>query len=158
MKKGLLVTLSTLTGAAIGAGLTKKTTSKQAREANKFAKKHLALYLMMNEWVHVKQDGKSIAKYFEKHNYRKIAVYGMNYVGETLLRELEGSEIEVMYAIDKNADDIYVDVDVVKPDAELAEVDAIVVTPITFFEEIEEMLSERMDCPIISLEDILYEV
>jgi hypothetical protein len=37
-------------------------------------------------------------------------------------------------------------------------VDAIVVTAITFFDEIEEKLSEKIDCPIISLDDILYEV
>lgn len=158
MKKGLLATLSTLTGAVVGAGLTMKTTSKQTEDAKKLAKKHLALYLMMNEWVHVRQDGKSIVDYFEKQEYKKIAIYGMNYVGETLLRELQGSEIEVMYAIDKNADAIYADVDVVKPDSELAEVDVIVVTPITFFDEIEEMLSEKINCPIVSLEDILYEV
>ena len=40
----------------------------------------------------------------------------------------------------------------------LETVDAVVVTAITFFDEIEERLSEKVDCPIISLEDILYEV
>jgi hypothetical protein len=51
-----------------------------------------------------------------------------------------------------------VDVDVVTMDDDLEEVDAIVVTAITFFDEIEEKLSAKIDCPIISLEDILYEV
>lgn len=46
----------------------------------------------------------------------------------------------------------------VTPDCYLDTVDAIVVTSITFFEEIEEMLKEKVDCPIISLDDILYEV
>ena len=41
---------------------------------------------------------------------------------------------------------------------DLKPVDAIVVTAITFFDEIKEKLSEKIDCPIISLEDILYEV
>ncbi len=36
-------------------------------------------------------------------------------------------------------------------------VDAIVVTAITFYDEIKEELSRKIDCPIISLEDILYE-
>ena len=63
-----------------------------------------------------------------------------------------------MYGIDKKADSIYADVDVVSIDDDLAPVDVIVVTAITFFDEIEENLSEKLDCPIISLEDILYEV
>ena len=62
------------------------------------------------------------------------------------------------YAIDKNADMIYANVDVVTPDDELEPVDVIVVTAIYYFDEIEEDLSEKVDCPIISLEDILYEI
>lgn len=41
---------------------------------------------------------------------------------------------------------------------ELQDVDAILITEITFFDEIEEKLSEKTDCSIIYLEDILYEV
>ena len=40
------------------------------------------------------------------------------------------------YAIDKNADGIYSDVEIVTPQEELKEVDAIVVTPVFYFDEI----------------------
>ena len=82
----------------------------------------------------------------------------MSYAGETLINELKGTNVSVAYGIDKKADSIYADVDVVSIDDDLAPVDVIVVTAITFFDEIEENLSEKLDCPIISLEDILYEV
>lgn len=82
----------------------------------------------------------------------------MSYAGETLVEELKDSNIEVKYGIDKNADSMYIDVDVLTIEDDLESVDAIVVTAITFFDEIEEKLSEKMDCPIISLEDILYEI
>ena len=72
--------------------------------------------------------------------------------------ELEGSGITIKYGIDQRASNIYEEFDVVSPEDELEEVDAIVVTPIKFFDEIEERLSEKVNCPIISLEDILYEV
>lgn len=120
--------------------------------------KHLALFLMMNQWVKVKQEGKNLASYFEQNEYQKIAIYGMSYAGETLVEELKDSNIEVKYGIDKNADSMYIDVDVLTIEDDLESVDAIVVTAITFFDEIEEKLSEKMDCPIISLEDILYEI
>jgi hypothetical protein len=64
----------------------------------------------------------------------------------------------VAYGIDQNADSIYADVDIVTMDDDLEVVDAIVVTAITFFDEIEGKLSGKIDCPIISLEDVLYEV
>lgn len=82
----------------------------------------------------------------------------MSHVGETLINKLSGSNVEIVYAIDKNVDSIYADVEVVIEEHELQDVDAIVVIVITFCDEIEEMLSEKMDCLVISLEDILYEV
>ena len=82
----------------------------------------------------------------------------MSYAGEALLDELKDSKVKVVYGIDQNADSIYTDVDIVSADDDLEDVDAIVVTAITFFDEIEDKLSNKVSCPIISLEDILYEV
>lgn len=158
MKKPLISILSALTGAALGAGAVKKLTGDKTKKAWDYADKHLALFLMMNQWVKVKQEGKNLADYLKRNGYKKIAVYGMSYAGETLVDELKGSGVEVAYGIDKKADSIYADVDVVSMDDGLAEVDAIVVTAVTFFDEIEDELSEKVDCPVISLEDILYEV
>ena len=64
----------------------------------------------------------------------------------------------VKYVIDKNAETIYADVDIVRPEDTLEAVDAIVVTATYYFDEIEEALCEKVDCPVISLEDVLYEV
>ena len=82
----------------------------------------------------------------------------MKELGERLYDELRDSEVEVKYIIDKNADAIYADIDVLTPEDELEEVDAIVVTAIHYFDEIEEMLEQKVDCPILSLEDIVYEI
>ena len=162
MKKGVVGVLSLLVGAAAGAMAGAVSVGKNASEriSDKqiLSDKHLELYLMMNQWVKVKQDGKNLSTYFEKNGYKKIAIYGMNYAGETLLGELKGTDTEVAYAIDKNADTIYTEVDVYSIGDDLAAVDAVVVTPITFFDEIEEEMSKKVNCPIISLYDILYEV
>lgn len=158
MKKGMISVLSVLAGAAVGAGTIGKMAGKATDKAQAMSDKHLALFLMMNQWVKVKQEGKNLSSYFEEKGYKKIAVYGMSYAGETLLDELKDSEVEVAYGIDKNADGIYADVDIVSVDDELDDVDAIIVTAITFFDEIDEKLSQKINCPIISLEDVLYEV
>ena len=158
MKKGVIAVLSSLAGIAVGGGLVGKKATEGIQKQKECADKHLALYLMMNQWVKVKQKNKSIAEYLEKNGYKEIAIYGMHYAGETLLSELEGSNIKIKYGIDQKADERYSDIDVVSPDSEMPNVDAVVVTAITFFDEIEEKLSGKMDCPILSLEDILYEV
>ncbi len=158
MKKAIISVLSVLAGAAAGAGTVKKLTMEETENIRARSDKHLALFLMMNQWVRVKQEGKNLTEYFEKNGYHRIAVYGMSYAGETLIEELKGTKTEVAYGIDRNADTIYSDIDIVSMEDSLEAVDAVVVTAITFFDEIEQKLSEKMECPVLSLEDILYEI
>lgn len=120
--------------------------------------KYRALFLMMNQWVTIKQEGKNLAAYFVKKGYNKIAVYGMSYAGKSLINELKGTDVQVVYGIDKNVSSIQEDIRIVTMEDILEEVDAIVVTAITYFVEIEDKLSKKVSCPIISLEDVLYEV
>ena len=140
-----------------GALATGKFAVNKVEEIQTLSDKHLVLFKMMNQWVRVKQDGKNLSSYFEQHGYNKIAVYGMSYAGETLVNELKGSDIEIAYGIDRK-EEVFSYIDVITMEGSLPEVDAVVVTAITFFDEIEESLKRNVTCPIISLEDILYEV
>ncbi|GFI15958.1 hypothetical protein IMSAGC009_01118 [Lachnospiraceae bacterium] len=158
MKKGIVGALSLLAGVAGGAIGVGKITGGKVEGWKQLSDKHLALFLMMNQWVKVKQEGKNLSSYFENNNYKKIAIYGMSYAGETLVDELKDTDISIEYGIDKKADTIYSDISMFTMEDTLEEVDAVVVTAITFFDAIEEKLSEKLDCPILSLEDILYEI
>lgn len=162
MKKGVIAVLSTLAGmtagAAAGAGVVGNIQAGHMDKMRKMSDKHLALFQLMNQWVKVKQKGINLSEYFEKKGYQTIAIYGMSYAGETLFEELQNTSVAVAYGIDKNAGSIFTDVDVISPEEELDKVDAIVVTSVTFFDEIEQTLSQKTDCPIISLEDILYDI
>lgn len=158
MKKPVVSILSALMGAAVGAGVAGKDSMEKQRRLQAASDKHFALFQMMNQWVRVKQQGKNLSEYFEKAGYKNIAIYGMNYAGQTLVEELKNTETRVEYGIDRNADCIYADVDVVSGNETLEPVDVIVVTAITFFDEIETALSDKTECPIISLEDVLYGV
>ncbi|MCD8038929.1 MAG: hypothetical protein LUE96_07590 [Lachnospiraceae bacterium] len=158
MKKGAVSRLSAVAGAVAGAVTAGRMASKATNKAQIMSDKHLALYLLMNQWVAVKQEGKNLKDYFEENGYKTIAIYGMSYVGERLVEELRDSDINIKYAIDKSADSIYSAVKIVAMDEDLEDVDAIIVTPVFFFDEIEAKLMDKMQCPIISIEDVLYEV
>lgn len=162
MKKGLNGVGSTIVGMLIGAvaggGAAGTVSSKKIKDMSQRGAKVHQLYMAFDQWLRIRQEGKTLVEYFKRQDYKTVAIYGMKELGERLYDELEGSGITVRYIIDKNADSIYADVDVVAPDEKLDPVDVIVVTALYYFDEIEEMLSERVDCPIISLEDILYEV
>lgn len=158
MKKALSTLLGMAAGAAAGGIAAKQASVKKIKKMNEGGAKVHELYMAFDQWLQIRQEGKTLVEYFTKNGYKTVAVYGMKELGERLIDELKGSGVTVSYAIDKNADSIYAEVDVVTPDEELAEVDVIVVTAITYFDEIEEMLCEKVDCPIVSLEDILYEI
>lgn len=158
MKRGFISALSMLTGTAVGVGVVKKVTEDKLKKAEKMSDKYLELFLMMNLWVKVKQEGKNLSSYFEKRGYANIAIYGMSHAGETLVDELRDTDTHVVYGIDKNVGAVHSDIDMFSLDDNFEKVDAVVVTAITFFNEIAEQLVEKINCPIISLEDVLYEV
>lgn len=156
MKKGFSIVLGIVAGAVTGGIANNRILSKKIKKMSEAHAKLYELYMAFDQWIRIRQEGKTLVDYFAKNGYRTVAVYGMKELGERLCDELKGSDIVVSYAIDKNADSIYASVDVVTPDEELEPVDVIVVTAITYFNEIEEILCKKIECPIISLEDILY--
>ena len=88
--------------------------------------------MAFDQWLRIRQEGKTLVDFFEKNDYKTVAIYGMKELGERLYDELENSGITVKYIIDKNADTIYADVDVLTPDDELEPVDVVVVTAIYY--------------------------
>lgn len=158
MRKCMYFLIGSLMGMTASLQLFVRPISQKKYKAEKMSAKHHDLYMLMNDWVYVKQQNKSLTQYFEKHKYNRIAIYGINYVGLTLLSELQNSDVEVVAGIDQNVKDATADIRILKPNEFAEDVDAIVVTPITFFGEIADMLeSKNLNCPIISIKDIVFE-
>lgn len=158
MKKGQQITFLVLSIGVISSLLIMRLQQSCINHWKTLAAKNRALFILMNQWVNIKQEGKSLRSYFIKNNYRRIAIYGMGEIGAHLVKELKNSDIEVLYAIDRNARNIHSDVKVVTIDDDLLTADAIVVTLTGCFDEIFDALSKRVSCPIISIEDMLNEI
>lgn len=120
------------------------------------AKKLNCFYQLLIQWLVLKRDGKNLAEYFKYNGYDNIAIYGMRELGEQLLLELLKTDIHVKYIIDKNAEEIVCDLPKFKPEDMLPQVDAIIVTAIYYYPDIQETLEQKVKCPIISLEDVIY--
>lgn len=157
MKKSIAV-LTGMLGFVGGAFTIGRMVSKTSNEWKKMSDKNLTNMQLFNQWMMVKQSGKNLKDYFERNNYKKIVVYGMSHAGERLIDELKGTDIEVVAGIDRNAKGIFLDVPVLLPEDQIPDADCMVVTPVFFFDEIVDKMSQKLSCPIISLEDILYEV
>lgn len=159
MKKGLGTVLTTIIGAAVGAIAMNISQTKKIEKKQEKVDKFKNYYTMLNQWLMLKQEGKSLEKYFIDNGYKTIAIYGMGEMGNRLYDELKDSKlVEVKYAIDQNAATTYSELEVVEKDDNLAEADVMVVTATFAYEEIEKEMSEKVDFPIISLEDVVYEI
>ncbi len=158
MKKGTIALLSAAAGAAAGVMGKELFGTKPAGQSSERANKFKSYYNLLNQWLILKQEGKNLEQYFVDHDYQTIAIYGMGELGSRLCDELNGSSIEIAYAIDKNAEWTNSELKVCGIDDELQTVDAVVVTAVFAFDEIEEMLADKIECPIISLSEIVFEL
>lgn len=162
MKKSTVGILSSIVGAVIGAvaGVTASgtVTNKVVQQNGKRVDKFKSYYEVLNQWLMLKQEGKKIDTYFEKAGYRNIAIYGMGEVGNRLQKELEESEIKILYCLDKEAACLDADSNVIDMEDGLQGIDVVIVTAMFAFDEIEEDLMAKVDCPIISLEEVIFAI
>lgn len=128
------------------------TKERTAKEKNRM------LMQLFVKWMENREQGKSIASYLEELGIRKIAIYGMSDAGKKLYSELKKSDIDVAYAIDRRYIEFDEQLEIVTLQDSLREVDAIVVTAISEYGDILENLRTKVNCEIISLEQIVYEL
>ena len=119
---------------------------------------YLARFLTMCQWIAVKQKGKDIVVWLKENNIKKIAIYGMGQEGDLLINELKGTEIEIVFGIDRNPNRIACgDVRIVAVEEinRMPSVDAIVVSFVSAFYEMREELQKQTNARIVSLHDVL---
>lgn len=156
MKKGVVGILGALVGFTGGVTIGSKLNDKTQIE--KKVEKFKSYYSVLNQWLFIKQHGKSLEEYFVNNQYKSIAIYGMGELGNRLFDELENTSVEVKYVVDKEAMSVYSKVDVRELEEMTDDVDAVVVTAVFAMDDIKPAIEEKVTCPVISLEDVVYEL
>lgn len=126
------------------------------KEKNSKINKYRSYYEILNRWLILKQEGKSLEKYLLDNGYKNIAIYGMGELGNRLYDELKSSSVKVKYAMDTNYSGKYAELDIKDLEDDLPEVDIIIVTATFAFDEISGKLGKAVDCLIVPLEDVVY--
>lgn len=154
--------ISGLLGAAIGVGggfilsnmMNKQVDSLSDKKIDKFK----SYYELLNTWLKEKQNGVVLTQYFNEKNIKKIGIYGMGELGNRLSKELQNTDVEIVYAVDKSPINTFSELDVIGIDEVTDNVDAIIVTAIFAMDDITNELKEYVNVPIISLEDVIYSI
>jgi len=158
MKKSVISIISAVVGVTTGAVAMGKVKESAIKAKDQKVNKFKDYYYILNQWLELRQQGKTLEQYFINNGIKTIAIYGMGELGNHLYLELKDTSVDVKYAVDKDARSIYTDLLVVDKEETLDFVDAMVVTATYAFDKIKEDLSEKVEFTIISLEDIVYEV
>lgn len=159
MKKGIVGAAIFVVGVATGALVMNRMVSVTNEEKAVKADRLKSYYGILNQWLKIKHEGKSFADFFERSGYHNVAIYGMGEIGNRLYEELtELENINVLYSIDKKPAKTFSKIEVYGVDQKLPSVDVIIITPIFAIEEIEDAIKENNDYPIISIEDLLFEI
>ena len=120
-------------------------------------RKYQSYYYLFGSWMVLRNKGRTLAEYFENHNFKNVAICGLGRLGLCLYEELKGSNIDVKYAIDKKAESFsYLNLKVISPEEHLEAVDVIVVTKFIDYNEIVEELRQKTPCHVVSLEDVVF--
>ena len=158
MKKGIFFALGLSIGAVGAAVITGNLSKKKIDEKDRKVDKFKQYYNVLIQWLELKQKGKKLDDFFVKNSIKTVAIYGMGEMGTRLYEELKNGNVEVKYAIDKNADSTYSELKVIETEDIRDDVDAIVVSAIFAFDEIREELEKKVNCQILSLDDIVYSI
>lgn len=101
-------------------------------------------YETVSRWITLVNKGYRVSDYFKHNHFRVIGIYGAGPLGEMLYSELLGSDIEVAYITDRTKKEMeYIkDAKVIHPEfiEQEEKVDAIIITPIHFKQEILDQL------------------
>ena len=112
---------------------------EKPNEKHGASKKNTSLFSVVLKWLEIRQAGHRLDEYFKQKNIYNIAVYGIGVLGRRLYDELENSDIEIKYLIDRNPNGMDKVLEFVSLDEEILDVDAVIVT---VFSEEERIVNE----------------
>ena len=139
------------------AGQSSEQVWEQLETLSKYRDKILHYLHLMDYWMTLRENGVSVRDKILNSGYRIVAIYGYGIPGKHLCSELQGSEVEVRYIIDRQKDKIHAGVPVYLPEEMWPEADAVIVAATYHYTEVYRLLKERGVKRIISLETLLHE-
>ena len=128
-------------------------------EEMRLLEKYSNYYVLLDYWLKLLEDGKELSIFFSNRKYKNIAIYGLGVLGKHLKKQLENTDINVIYVVDSgNVEYDKKIFNLKKKVNELPKVDVIVVTPLLEYETIKDYLNKEVFCDIVSLEEVILSI
>jgi lipopolysaccharide biosynthesis glycosyltransferase len=109
-------------------------------------------------WMEFLLNGKKLSSYMQMHGFEKLAIYGGGAIGKMFVDFAIKEQYEVPFILDKNLSGEYHGIPIKKSVEEQDEIDVIIVTAESYFDEIEKELNIKSNAHITSISQIIYEI
>lgn len=150
--------LGIILGMAISWHFLRRVYKRKYNEMIRLSDKHLEMFLVMDKWFQNEYRGKKIANYLRDNGFYNITIYGMGYIGRNLYKYLKKEGFEVSNLIDQNNNKSVEGRKISSINDERMPTDAVIVTAIYYFEELENELKMKFKEPVFSFADIVYKL
>lgn len=117
--------------------------------------KYRKMFFLYDRWMELEWRLGSISEYLYDQKIRKVAIYGMGYIGMQLANRLKGTNISLIGAIDRNAGFINADVLVVRPEEFEQEADLVIITVLDNAEKILQDVKRQIDAPAVIIHQLM---
>lgn len=115
----------------------------------------------MIRWLRLKQEGITLQELLCAREIYSIVIYGFIDITKSIIIDLENTNINIEGIIDKNAKKInYYNYKICSPDelVKYKNIDAILLMPVAPYQELISSLKKYTNIPVLSFEELLYEL
>ncbi len=119
-------------------------------------------FATLKMWMENRNAGKTFEQYFHAYGYKKIGIYGADDLGRLLYEELKGSDIQILFFVDRNAEGLNsigeIPVIMLQELTTAEPIDSLIVTPAGNYDAICRTLASYVpEMPTMSLREAVYE-
>lgn len=112
-------------------------------------------YRVYDGWIRRAHANDSPAEMLKGRGIRNIAIYGASYIGRSIFRLLDNSSVKVLFFLDRNAAYIDFEIPVYTVSDAPPRIDGIIISLFGEADRIREMLSEKFECPVYTVEELI---
>ena len=133
-----------------------KTLEDKIKRQKRMIDKDNRIMELYERWVAAQSRDEDVCRFLLDNRLEHVAIYGFGTLGRAVFDVIRSSSVSVDYIIESNKSRWDKDLrQFFTAQDELPNVDAVIVTAISDFEDISKKMKEELICPILSLEDIV---
>lgn len=149
----LAIVMGIFIGVVASCIIFRNSTAKQ----NMASERNKTMINILNQWLILQHSNMKVAHTLSEYGVKKVVVYGMGIMGRHLVRELQNTDIEILYALDRSVTSMFCGIEVRKLKERIEGADVVINTVLVDDAQVTSMIGKYYDGKILALENLIFE-